>query len=508
MATIRETENAYFKYVKKIMDFNEATALAAWDMRTGSPKKGAGQRAEVIGTLSGEIFNLSTSEDMKHFIDTLSDPGIQSDLSEKTIKSVEESKREYERNVKIPAEEYKEYVILQSKAETVWEDAKAKSDFKMLEPYLDKIVDFKHLFVDYWGHDGNKYNTLLDLYEPGMTVDVIDRVFGQLRDGIIPLVQEVAEAADQPETNFLYKPFPKGQQRAFSIHILKEMGYDFSAGRLDETAHPFQISLNPGDVRVTTHYDEFDFRTAVFGTIHEGGHALYEQNISKDLIGTPLCSGTSMGVHESQSLFFENFVGRNKAFWEQYYDVLKEHAGGQFEHVSVEGYYRAINVAGPSLIRIEADEMTYPLHIIVRYEIEKALFNGDIKVKDLPGVWNEKMEQYLGIKPDHDREGVLQDIHWSGGDFGYFPSYALGYLYAAQFKHTLLKDLPDFDDNLRSGRIRPIREWLTDKIHQYGKLKKPMDILLDVTGEELNAKYLINYLNEKYRDVYHLSRVK
>lgn len=504
MVSVKDTEKAYFDYVKKIMDFEEATALAAWDMRTGAPKKGSGQRSEVLGTLSSEIFKLSTSDTMLGFIETLTAENAQSDLSERTKKSIEESKKEYERNVKIPSDEYKEYVILQSTAETVWEDAREKSDFSILQPYLEKIVEFKHRFVDYWGHDGNKYNTLLDLYEPGMTVDVIDKVFGQLRDGIVPLVRDVAEAKNKPETSFLYKHFPKEQQRAFSIHMLKEIGYDFSAGRLDETTHPFQISLNPGDVRVTTHYDEKDFRTAVFGTIHEGGHALYEQNISKDLIGTPLCSGTSMGIHESQSLFFENFVGRNEAFWERYYGDLKDHASGQFNNVSLEEYYRAINVAGPSLIRIEADEMTYPLHIIVRYEIEKGLFNGDLKVKDLPGVWNEKMQEVLGIKPDNDREGVLQDIHWSGGDFGYFPSYALGYLYAAQFKNTMLKDIPDYDDKLRNGQIEPIRQWLTQNIHQYGKLKKPTDILKDVTGEALNANYLIEYLNKKYRAVYSL----
>lgn len=503
--TIKETEQEYFSYVKKMMNFQEALSLTAWDMRTGAPKKGMEQRAEVLGTLSGEIFKMSVSDDMKHFIEALTDPNIQDELEDKTKRSIEESKKDYDENVKIPPQEYEDYVVLQSKAETVWEEAKEKGDFSLLQPYLEKIVDYKRRFIEYWGHKGNKYNVLLNQYEPGMTTEVLDVVFGKLRDAIIPLLKNVTEASYKPATEMLFKPFPKEKQRDFSLKMLSVLGYDFDAGRLDETAHPFQISLNPGDVRVTTKYDEKDFRTAVFGTIHECGHALYEQNISKELVGTPLCSGASMGIHESQSLFFENFIGRNESFWQKYYDVLKESAPEQFDHIDLDEFYHAINVAGPSYIRIEADELTYPLHIIIRYEIEKALFNGDLEVKDLPKVWNEKMEEYLGIKPRNDKEGVLQDIHWSGGDFGYFPSYALGYLYAAQLKQAMLKDIPEYDQLLANGDIQPIREWLTEHVHQYGKLKRPKEILKDATGEGLNPQYLVNYLTEKYTRVYQLS---
>lgn len=282
------------------------------------------------------------------------------------------------------------------------------------------------------------------------------------------------------------------------------MGYNFKAGRLDETVHPFATGLNPGDVRVNTKYDEADFRTAVFGTIHEGGHALYEQNISSDLVGTPLCSGTSMGIHESQSLFYENFVGRHRSFWKKNYDLLKEYANGQFDDVSIDAFYRAINESKPSLIRIEADELTYPLHIIIRYEIEKGLFNDEIEVKDLPAIWNEKYEQYLGVKPENNGEGVLQDVHWAGGSFGYFPSYALGYMYAAQLKNSMLKDLPNYDELLEEGNLMPVKEWFTKNVHQFGKMKKPLEILTEVTGEGLNAQHLIDYLYDKYGKVYQL----
>lgn len=504
--TIQETEKAYFQYLKKIMDFNEAIALAEWDMRTGAPKKGIPQRSEVVGTLAGEVFERQTSSEMKAYLDALTDRSVQDELSERTKRTVEKSKKEFERLANVPAAEHKEYVILQSKAQSVWEDAKASADFAALQPYLEKIVMFKRRFAGYWGAGANNYDALLDLYEPGMTTETLDRVFGRLREGIVPLAKEIAAAGDKPNADFLSVPVPVQKQKAFSLHILREMGYDFAAGRLDETLHPFETALNPDDVRVTTHYVENDFISALLGTMHEGGHALYEQHISRDLVGTPLCAGTSMGIHESQSLFFENFVGRSRAFWERHFDALKAYGSGQFDKVSIDDFYRAINISKPSLIRIDADELTYPLHIMVRYDIEKGLFNGDIEVKDLPGVWNEKMAHYLGIRPKNDREGVLQDIHWPSGDFGYFPSYALGYLYAAQFKNAMLNDLPDFDDLLRTGDIQSIREWLTVHIHQYGSLKKPLTILHEATGEDLNADYFIHYLETKYRGVYHLDK--
>lgn len=494
-------EKEFLDYVKKMSAYNEALGLVYWDLRTGAPKQGVEQRSEVIGMLSSEVFKMSTSEEMAAYIANLS----KQSLSEKTRKILEECKKEYERNKKIPAEEYKEFVILQSKAESVWEEAKENSDFALFSPYLEKLVTMTKKFITYWGHEVNKYDVLLDMYEPGITMKVLDQVFGELRGKIVPLVKQISKSPHKPKTDFLFKKFPKEKQREFSLKILDKIGYNFQAGRLDETVHPFAIGLNPGDVRVTTKYDENDFRTAVFGTIHEGGHALYEQNVSKDLIGTPLCSGTSTGIHESQSLFYENILGRSLPFWKNNYDLLKEYANGQFDQVEIAEFYRAINESKPSFIRIEADELTYPLHVIIRYEIEKGLFNDEIDVKDLPTIWNDKYEEYLGIRPGNDAQGVLQDVHWAGGSFGYFPSYALGYMYAAQFNHKMMDDLPNFDQLVEDGTILPIKEWLTENIHQYGKMKKPLEILQDVTGEGLNPKYLIDYLYEKYRKIYLLN---
>ncbi|MFE3975131.1 MULTISPECIES: carboxypeptidase M32 [unclassified Peribacillus] len=493
-------EKEFKEYVKKISAYNEALALIFWDLRTGAPKKGVEQRSEVIGVLSSEVFNMITSKKMESFITELSKG--EASLSETTNKMVQECKKEFERNKKIPANEYKEFVILQSRSESAWEEAREKADFSLFQPYLEQVVAYTRKFIEYWGYEGQKYNTLLDMYEPGMTVDLLDSVFSELRSSIVPLVKQIAKSENRPETAFLYKEFPKEKQHRLNLEVLKHLGYDFKAGRLDETVHPFATGINRGDVRVTTRYDECDFRGAIFGTIHECGHAIYEQNIAEELTGTLLDNGTSMGIHESQSLFFENFIGRNYSFWKNKFSLLKEYAPEQFNDVTLDEFYRGINESKPSFIRIEADELTYPLHIMIRYELEKALFNGELEVKDLPEVWNEKYKDYLGIVPENDAMGVLQDVHWADGSFGYFPSYALGYMYAAQIKQSMLKDLPDFDGLLEAGDIAPIRKWLNEKIHKYGKTKQPLEILKETTGEGLNVQYLIKYLENKYKEVY------
>ncbi|SDZ58398.1 carboxypeptidase Taq [Evansella caseinilytica] len=500
-----QLEQQFREYVKKMTNYREAIGVLAWDLRTGAPKKGVEQRSEVLGMLSSEVFRMHTSAEMKSYLLELREGKVWEQLDDVTKKTVAECEKVLKKLTNVPEKEYEQYVILTAKAESAWEEAKHNADFSAFRPYLEQIVDYNRKYVEWVGYEGNKYNALLDDYEPGLTVDIIDEVFGKLREEIVPLVKAVADSAYQPKTDFLFHRFPAAKQRDVSIEILKSMQYDFDAGRLDTTVHPFAIGLNPGDVRVTTKYDEHDFRSAVFGTIHEGGHALYEQNIDTKFVGTPLCTGTSMGIHESQSLFWENFVGRNKAFWEKHYDLLKQHSAGQFDGVDVDAFYRGINVAGPSFIRIEADEMTYSLHIILRYELEKALINGDLEVKDLPAAWNDKMEELLGIRPANDAEGVLQDVHWAGGSFGYFPSYALGYVYAAQLKNAMDKELSNFEQLLREGSLGPVKQWLTANVHQHGKSKQPLEILADVTGEGVNATHLIDYLKAKYREVYKLS---
>lgn len=499
-----QTAQDFRDYVKQIMHYYEAQALMEWDLRTGAPKKGAPLRAEAIGTLSAESFRMTTSEKMGEFLHILTEPGTYDSLDAITRASVREMQKDYDRSSKIPADRNQAYVVLASQAQSVWEEAKHTSDFELFRPYLEKIVEMKREFIDYWGYQDNKYDTLLDMYEPGITVAQLDEIFGGLRNETVQLVQAIVEANKQVNVEPLTRIYEKDKQRAFSTFLLEKLGYDFAAGRLDETVHPFQTTLNRYDARVTTMYNLDDIRSSVFSTIHEAGHALYEQGVSPDLIGTPLSSGASMGIHESQSRFFENMIGRSLEFWEANYPALQRMFPGQLADFSLADYYRAINDVRPSLIRIEADEVTYNLHIMIRYEIEKGLINQQIHVADLPGIWREKMQDYLGVVPDNDGMGVLQDVHWSGGDFGYFPSYSLGNIYAAQFRNTLAKEMPNYMDHVRNGNVQVVKDWFAEKVHRHGKMLTPSEIIRSVTGESIDSRHLVQYFHEKFAPLYGL----
>lgn len=489
--------------IKKIKSYEEVVGLAYWDMRTGAPRKGIEARSEAVGVLSAESFRLAVSDEMGELLARLKEPDAYGELSRIDRRLVDETAKEYERNRRIPPELYREYVVLTSQAEAFWEEAKAKNDFPGFRPYLERIIDYTNRFIDLWGVKGTRYDTLLDQYEPGMTTAELDRLFGFLRDRLVPLVSAIAESPAKPDRSVLAGAFEPEAQKRFSLFILKEMGFDFEAGRLDESVHPFATGLGPGDVRITTRYLENDVASALFGTIHEGGHALYEQNIDAELAGTTLHTGTSMGIHESQSRFWENIIGRSLPFWRRYFGELKAHFPGRLD-TDAETFYRAINIVEPSLIRIEADELTYNLHIVIRYEIEKMMFDGGVKAAELPEIWNAKYREYLGVEPSNDAEGVLQDVHWSGGAFGYFPSYALGNMYAAQFAAALERDMPDLWKLVESGRLHPVKDWLTERIYRYGKLETPGEIVRRVTGGPLDPSRLTEYLERKYRDIYRL----
>lgn len=497
---IKIVEKEFLTYVKKMRHLEEANALLYWDLCTKAPKKAAPYRAETIGTLSMLAQKRLLSKKMKNYLTVLGKKENARFLKSTTRLMVKDLKKEYKLYKKIPLEEYEAYTILASESETVWEEAKEKKEFSILQPYLEQLVTYQKRFIRYWGKKNHPYDALLDLYEPGMTVSVLDQIFDRIKSEIIPFVKEINEYGKRVDTSFLTAKVSKEKQVQLSEEVLKLMGYDFLAGRLDDTEHPFETSIHPSDVRITNRYVERDFTVSFFGVMHEGGHAIYEQNISDRLMRTNLYDGASMGMHESQSLFFENIVGRSPSFWEYFSPVLKKEVP-DFKNISQKQIIQAVNRAKPSLIRIEADELTYVLHIIIRYEIEKMLFNDEIEVSDIPKVWNALYEQYLGITPAHDGEGVLQDVHWAGGDFGYFPTYALGFIYAAQLRHAMNAQL-SFDVMLAEGNLKPIVKWLTDRIHQYGKTKKPLDLLLEATGESLNVSYYIDYLKEKYTKIY------
>lgn len=502
--TTASTWEQFQDLLRKIKSYHEAVALMHWDLRTGAPKKGAQGRSETIGVLMTEAFRLQTSEEMGKLLTYLNSPTVFAELDEVKQRIITVTQEEYDRSVKIPPHKYQEYTELTALAETLWEDFKEQGDYAGFEPYLAQIVEKTGEFIDYWGPKATRYDTLLHLYEPDLTVEKLDEVFGQLRDRLVPLVEEIKKASTEPQASFMNQLFDKAQQEKFGLFMLEQIGYDFEAGRVDESVHPFEITLNQGDVRITTQYLQDDVTFALFSSLHEGGHALYEQNVSSELAGTPLGEGASMGIHESQSRLWENFIGRSHEFWTRYYGDLQQHFPEQFKNVTVDDFYKAVNRVENSLIRIQADELTYNLHIIIRYEIEKQLFNEGLSVSELPKVWNEKYKTYLGLTPPNDSLGVLQDVHWSGGSFGYFPSYALGNMYAAQIVNTMRKQLPEFDELIAEGNFAPIKEWLTEQIYKYGKSQKPAEIIKRVTGEELNPNYLADYLEQKYKAIYGL----
>ena len=485
--------------IAKIKHYEEAVSVLHWDMRTGAPRKGLAARSEAVGALSTEMFRLSVSEQMESLLEQLGSEQALAALDDVNRRLVEDTRKQFLLSKRIPPELYQEYVTLTAQAESEWEHAKRTADFPSFRPYLEKIVAYTRQFIDLWGYEGHPYNTLVDQYEPGMTVAKLDEVFGELRSHTVPLVQAYGHARKSLDRSFLRQSFDPAAQRKFSLYILKEMGFDFEAGRLDESEHPFATGLNLGDVRITTRYKPDDVAFALFGTIHECGHAMYEQNIAQELAGTTLCTGASMGIHESQSRFWEIYVASGQPFWQRYFGELQSAFPQQLAGVTAERFCAAINDAQPSLIRIEADELTYNLHIMIRYELEKALIGGDIAVADLPGLWNEKYAEYLGVTPQHDGEGVLQDVHWSGGAFGYFPSYTLGNMYAAQLMHALRNDKPGLDEMIERGELLPVKQWLTERVHRFGKSRTPAEIITNATGEPLNPAYLIQHLQAKFR---------
>jgi carboxypeptidase Taq len=489
---------------EKISHLSSVVGLADWDQKVMAPKKGRNVFAKALGTLRTEIFKLSVSQEMGEVLKVLTKPDHAINLDQESNARVREYNTNYQKSKSIPADLFREYSVLTGQANDAWEEARANNDFARYLPYLEKIVEFKKQFAEIYGYDEHPYDALLDEFEPGLTVKILDPLFAKLRESSVNLLERIQKYGKKTPDEVFDQQFEVEKQKEFNRFILPIIGFDTEAGRLDETVHPFAQTVNIGDVRLTTRYLENNVRSAMFGTIHEAGHGIYEQHVSSKFEETILQSGASFGIHESQSRFLENMVGRSKEFWTYFYPHLQTYFPKQLENVSLDDFYRAVNSVKPSFIRVEADELTYNLHIMLRFEIEKGLISGEIEVKDLPAVWNQKMQDYLGISPVTDTAGVLQDVHWSFGGIGYFPSYSLGNLYAAQILHTIQNDLPDFYSHIENGRFDLVQEWLKENIHQYGKLYTPNELIFKITGEELNADYLVEYLEKKYSEVYGL----
>lgn len=496
--TITKTEELK-EYLKKIEYLSSTIALLHWDSAIYMPKEAIEYRSEMMGYLSGESYKLTTSETMKGFIDYFQD---KDDLDDLTKAIVENIAKEYSHAMKIPEAEYVQYEIDKALSQSAWEEAKKKKDFSIFKQHLAKMIAYNKKFSEYWGFVGNKYDGLLDLYEPGMTTERLDVVFGELRESLVDLLQKINHSKIKTDDAFLKGNYSVESQRKLGESILGKLGYDYEKrGRIDESEHPFTTNFGNKDVRITTKYDSSDFRPAIFSMIHEGGHGIYEQNVPDELEGTSLASGASMGMHESQSRFYENILGKSMVFWSYFYPEFQA-TYPELEGVDLMMFYRAINCVEPSLIRIDADELTYSLHVVIRYEMEKLLIDGEVDIDDVPSLWNEKYKEYLGVTPENDAEGILQDVHWSGGDFGYFPTYALGNLYGAQIFNKLKEEIPDWNQKISNGDFASITKWLKENVHQYGATLKPAELIKKVTGEELSAKYFIEYLNDKFGKLY------
>lgn len=481
--------------LEKAMALQTAMVLFEWDNETAAPKEAAERTAAVIGSLSSQYLDIMTGEKLKTALEECS--GQMSEMTEVEQAIVRETKEEVEKLERIPADEYRSFAELTARATGIWADAREKKDFSLFAPVLKEIVDYQKRFASYQAKEGQKlYDVMLDNYEKDFGMKELDEFFRVVKEGIVPLLKESAKRSEQIDNSFLSAGYTEEQQEKAARFLAEYVGFDFDRGILAVSAHPFTTNLHNKDVRITTHYlDRID--SSIYSVIHESGHAVYELGIRDDLTQTPAGQGASMGMHESQSRFFENIMGRNRNFWVPIYGNMQEIFGSPLKEVSLDDFLAAVNKTIPGLIRTEADELSYCLHVLVRYEIEKLMIEENAEIDSLPELWNDKYEEYLGIRPKNDGEGILQDIHWSQGSFGYFPSYALGNAFGAQLYHKMKQEM-DFDGLLREGRADAIREYLREHIHQYGKLKTSRQLLKDATGEDFNPAYYVEYLTERY----------
>lgn len=484
---------------KKLYAYTCADSSLYLDAVTVAPKNTSEGRGVALSILAGERQKLMTCPETKALLEELGGHLDELDLVHR--REVEELRRSCDQLTRIPADEYMAYSELTNRASDVWHKAKEQNDFASFCPVLQELVDYNRKFAGYYDATKKPYDALLNEYERGVDMEMLDNFFATLRQTIVPLLQKI-EQKPQIDDSFLHNYYPVDKQKVFADYIMEVMGLDRGHCGLGETEHPFTLEFNNKDVRITTNYDTHNVASSMFSVLHEGGHATYELGIRDDLQYTCLAGGVSMGVHESQSRFFENLIGRSRPFVEAIYPKVQEFFPEQLGGISAEQFYRAINKAEPSLIRTESDELTYCLHIMVRYEIEKQLIGGTLEAKDVPAEWAKLYKEYLGIDVPTDREGCLQDSHWSGGSFGYFPSYALGNAYGAQMLHNMEQTVDVAGDSAK-GDLSHIAGWLREKIHQYGGLMVPADVVKNACGE-FDPHYYTDYLTRKYTELYQL----
>lgn len=484
---------------KKTYAYGMARGALTLDAATVAPKGTAEGRGIALGVLAGEEHKLFASPETGDLLDFLW--GRKDGLDRLRRRQVEELRRSYAQLTRIPAQEYMEYTRLVNQAEDLWRRAKESSDFELFRPALEKLVAFKVKFAGYYDAAKAPYDALLDEYERGVTMEYLDGFFSTLRERIVPLIRAIGEKK-QPDDAFLHRHYPVEAQRRFSEYLMEVLELDRNHCGLGETEHPFTHCTNNKDVRITTHYYEDDVSASMYTVIHEGGHAKYELDICDEVQYSSLGNGASTGVHESQSRFYENLIGRSRPFTQAIFPKMREFFPEQLKDVTAERFYRAVNKVQPTPVRIGADELTYCLHIMVRYEIEKQLFSGTLEVRDIPEAWKRLYKEYLGVDIPDDRRGCLQDSHWTYGDFGYFPSYALGSAYGAQMLKNMERDI-DVWGPVSRGDLSQVSGWLKEKVHRYGRLLEPADVVKNACGR-FDPNLFADYLEKKYTELYGL----
>ena len=490
MSSFQQSLDVFLDITRRAERLSSSASLLSWDMQTIMPKKAGPVRALALGAVQAEVFRITTSDEYGYAMQQLAEHAAL--LTAQQARMLELANRHYTRFKKIPTEEYEAYMVATSQSEQAWREAKQTNNFALFAPHLQKMIDYNARFAELWGYENTPYDALLAEYDPALLTADIDPVFAKLLEGTQQLLKKAPNLPALKET--FVEP---DDQKHMGEYLLRAIGYDLDAGNLYETEHPFTSTIHRGDIRVTTKYVPNNSTFSLFSVVHEGGHGIYAQNISDELDGTNLFEGTSMGIHESQSRFYENMVARNFGFWHTHFDDICKLANVRLAP-DAHAFWRGINRIEPSLIRTEADELTYNLHIIIRYEIERAIFAQKLKATDLPNIWNAKYEEYLGIKPQNDVEGILQDVHWSGGMFGYFPSYSIGNICAAQFAAAMQKNLGHLDELVRtSGGLCAIGTWLRDNVQVHGALYTPADILLKATGKGLDPSDFLSYMEAK-----------
>lgn len=496
--------SALLDLLRPIEDLSALAALAGWDQQTYMPRGASEVRMHQSTTLQGIIHDHATNPKLGALLDELE--AVQDQFNDADRALLRKARRDYDHATKLPRELVEEITSVESASFEAWLNSRAKNDFAIFAPWLQRTIALQREVADRFGYTETRYDALLDIYEPGLTASKVEQLFAPVRSTSATMLRRIQDSGHVIDTTSLNGSFPNRQQELLCEKVLRNIGYDFSHGQLARSEHPFTTSFgSPFDVRLTVRYNEQYLPMSVMAALHEGGHGLYELGVAPSLMRTPLAGGVSLGIHESQSRLWENAIGRSLAFWQGQYQLLRETFPQHFANVELETFVRALNHVEPSLIRVEADEVTYNLHIIIRFELEKAMVNGELAVESLPGLWNAKYKEYLGIEPSNPVEGVLQDMHWSSG-FGYFPTYTLGNLYAAQLYHTLRQTFPDFDARLAHGDTGFILNWLREHLYQYGGIYLPEELIKRVTGEAPDSQYFVRYINDKFEAVYNLPK--